>query len=223
MKFTDIATVILGALTLVWTIWTAARSVREKKYLDRLEGLLRVQATLESIGTDGLDTTVDQARREAHHRAQLANVSVALRRVSATYVGLVHKSLPSYFVVTLIFAYALLTGIFGFGILGTDPANEEQRLANGIAAVVGIGLCLGLAVLGVIHWIRARRARIVLRDAGIDLRSSWEKAEAYVRGIVRLFSRGVVSPSPNPGSAPPLLASPPAATTPVAGTEGAGT
>ncbi|MGO4298752.1 hypothetical protein [Leifsonia sp. RAF41] len=196
----DIATLILGVLTLGWTIWTALRASREKRSFERIEGLLKVKSTLEHLGTRGLDPSVGQERRDKSQKDQLETVTVALRRVSATYVGLVHKAVPSYLAAAIFLAYALWSGIMTYGLLNPKPApgksiDSATATANGIAAIVALALCVGFLILAILQWVRARRARVVLRDAGIDLRRPSEKAKAYAGAIGRLFSSG----APNAG------------------------
>lgn len=187
MKLNEIATLALGVLTLAWTIWTATRSSREKRYLDRIDGLLKVKATLEALEIAGLDGSVDQQRREDSQKAQLETVSLAIRRASATYVGMVHKAAPSYLGSLALFSYGFLACLFAVNVSRVPPASASQRLANEVAALIAAALCVALVVLGVVQWVRARRARAVLRGAGIDLRGTSEKVAAFSVGIRRLL------------------------------------
>lgn len=200
MKINEIATLVLAALTLAWTIWTAVWSVREQKMLNRIDGLLRIQETLKSMGLRGLDPNVPEERRDSHQREQLDTVNVAIRRTSAAYVGLVHKAVPTFFAASVLFAYAFVAAIFAVGILQSSP-TETQRLANGVAAVIGIGLCIGLSALGIAQCVRARRARAVLKNAGVDLRTPGEKAKEYLNVAGRLASRLRPRTSRDPGDA----------------------
>lgn len=178
---------VLGVLTLAWTIWIAIRSSRESKYLDRIDGLLKVKATLEALDTGGMDPAVDHQRRQDSQKAQLETISLALRRASATYVSLAHKGIPSYLASLTFFAYGLLAANFTANVWDIRSAPADQRLANEVAALIGATVCVGLITLGVVQWVRARRARAVLRGAGIDLRGPVEKVAAFSTGIRGLF------------------------------------
>lgn len=199
MKLNEIATLILGVITLAWTIWTAIKSSREKKYLDRIDGLQKVKATLEALRTSGLDASVDQGRREESQKAQLETVSLALRRSSATYVSIIHKAVPSYLASLALFAYGFLAGAFTINVSSLRSASADQQLANEVAALVGAAVCIALIILGVIQWVRARRTRAVLRGAGIDLRGTSEKVAAAAVGTRHLLAGGSIG-QPKPAA-----------------------
>ncbi|MDR6613602.1 hypothetical protein [Leifsonia sp. 1010] len=200
MELKDWLTIALGAMTLAWTIIVAVRASREKRYAEQLKSLLDVKRTLESLGIDGLDNAVSEERRQDAQSKQVDGVNVAIRRVSATYVGLVHRAAPSYLAAFVFAVYSVIIFIFGLQLINPGPVSRSQRESDAWAAVVMVSLAVVFAAVATVQWLRARRARVVMRRAGIDLRSPWEKIKSAWQEVA-----GTTDPA---DTAPPVQAPP---------------
>jgi hypothetical protein len=164
---------IVAAIGVVWTGLSHARELRARAHGEGAEKAARLLALMNDIGLGGSDPTLDVARTQTLHDAQLRDLQRVIRLGVADFTARSLKpgvSLPTIFAVG---AYTLTVLAGGVGLLGSGGANGSTTLGNLIAGL----LYLVLAIAGFI-WtpvLAVQRSRRIkqLRAAGVTIETGF--------------------------------------------------
>lgn len=164
---------IVAAIGVVWTGLSHARELRARAQGEGAEQAARLLALMKDIGLGGSDPTLDVARTQALHDAQLRDLQRVIRLGVADFTARSLKPGISLLTIFAVGAYTLIVLAGGVGLLGSGGAKSSNTLGNFIAGLLYLVFALAGAIWTPVLAVQRSRRIKQLRAAGVTIETKF--------------------------------------------------
>lgn len=164
---------IVAAIGVAWTGLSHARERRARAQAEGPEQAARLLALMKDIGLGGSDPTLDVARTQTLHDAQLRDLQRVIRLGVADFTARSLRPGISLSTIVAVGAYTLVVLAGGVGLLLTGGPDSRDTVANLVVGITYLLLALAGCIWTPVLAVQRSRRIAQLRAAGVTMETGF--------------------------------------------------